>query len=125
MNIEQAQIGQRIVIALLVGAALLSVAMFLFVTFRGVPVQMAGIVRLGLTTLLLWQTYQGRNWARYILGALLILTGLSALLVAIQNGTQSSPGFILVLSALLYLSSGFSLLFLPQVNAYFRHVNTR
>jgi hypothetical protein len=113
--------GRQLVIAVIaisIGASLLSTVL----TASTLGTQRIGrdAIRLILNILLCISLYQGKNWARWVVGVLMAIGGIAGILggLALLSGTPLA--FILILMGIAYFVCVYILFFVPSVKAYFQ-----
>lgn len=119
---KEIKTGWTIVTGILGFILFLSAFRLLFPLMFGVAPNPKYLVGLLVNLGLCWMVYQGRGWARALLSALLILSGIYVVISA-WNSEAGFIAFVLVFG-LLYLAGGISLLAIPAVNRYFEYVNS-
>ena len=112
--------GRRLVLLVIIVCIGISLGTIVFTNLMLGP-QNLGMqsVRFALTVFLCVMLYQGRNWARWVFGSLLLIGGTGFLLSGLPFLTQSLFGLFIIVLAFSYLGCAGILFFAPSVRAYF------
>ncbi len=111
--------GRLLISGVIVVCLSVSVATILFSILASGPHQvLQQLTRFGLTALLCVLLYQGRGWARWVLGILLGLGSILGLLSGLALLSQSFAAILLVGMGLLYLGCVIVLFFSARVQAF-------
>lgn len=112
MTAESIKAGWRITTLILVCILLFELLGLLAPLLLGLPLSVLGLGRFAIEVWLCWNVYQGKPWARVVLGVLLLLAAIQLLL----SGWSVAVGL-----GVIGLIFAVALFAVPQVNAYMEY----
>ena len=127
---DQARRGKHLILAIIAVYFLLELLLLVFeVAANALPPNLSSLVRLGLSAVLAYYLYLGRDWARWAWGLLLLLGILVGLALggSFPDTTGAQPVVLLFSCAgLIYFLGAALFLFLsPDVRQYMDYRRTR